>query len=160
AAADAAAETAVVADTGGTSYDVSVIRRGRVPWTRETWIGRPYLGHMTGLPSVDVRSVGAGGGSIASVNAGGLLRGGPDSAGADPGPVCYGLGGSQPTMTDACLVLGYLDPNYFLGGRRRLDLEGAREVIQSQIGDRLDLDVYDAATAIVRVTTDRMVSAI
>ena len=81
---DAAAEMAIVADTGGTSYDVSVVRRGRIPWTRETWIGRPYFGHMTGLPSVDVRSVGAGGGSIARVDGGGLLRVGPESAGADP----------------------------------------------------------------------------
>ena len=106
AAADAAADMAIVADTGGTSYDVSVVRRGRIPWTRETWIGRPYFGHMTGLPSVDVRSVGAGGGSIAHVDSGGLLHVGPESAGADPGPVCYGAGGTRPTLTDACVVLG------------------------------------------------------
>ncbi len=86
---------AIVADTGGTSYDVSVVRRGRIPWTRETWLGRPHFGHMTGLPSVDVRSVGAGGGSIAHVDAGGLLHVGPESAGADPGPVCYGAGGTR-----------------------------------------------------------------
>ena len=160
AAVDAEADTAVVADTGGTSYDVSVVRRGRIPWTRETWLGRPYFGHMTGLPSVDVRSVGAGGGSIAHVDAGGLLHVGPESAGADPGPVCYGAGGTRPTMTDACLVLGYVDPDYFLGGRERLDLDAAREAIATQIGEPLGLAVHDAAAAVVRVATERMVSAI
>ena len=156
----AAADTAVVADTGGTSYDVSVVRRGRIPWTRETWLGRPHFGHMTGLPSVDVRSVGAGGGSIAHVDAGGLLHVGPESAGADPGPVCYGAGGTRPTMTDACLVLGYVDPDYFLGGRERLDLDAARDAIAAQVGEPLGLAVHDAAAAVVRVATERMVSAI
>jgi N-methylhydantoinase A len=157
---DADAAMAVVADTGGTSYDVSVVRRGRIPWTRETWLGRPHFGHMTGLPSVDVRSVGAGGGSIARVDAGGLLHVGPESAGADPGPVCYGTGGTRPTMTDACLVLGYVDPGYFLGGRTRLDREAAREAIATQVGEPLGLDAHDAAAAVVRVATERMVSAI
>jgi N-methylhydantoinase A len=160
AATDAAAQMAIVADTGGTSYDVSVVRRGLIPWTRETWIGHPYFGHMTGLPSVDVRSVGAGGGSIARVDSGGLLHVGPDSAGAEPGPVCYGIGGAQPTLTDACVVLGYVDPDYFLGGRTRLDLPQAREAIRAKIGEPLGLDVHEAAAAIVRVATERMVSAI
>ena len=160
AAADADADMAVVADTGGTSYDVSVVRRGRIPWTRETWLGRPHFGHMTGLPSVDVRSVGAGGGSIARVDGGGLLHVGPESAGADPGPVCYGAGGTRPTMTDACLVLGYVDPGYFLGGRARLDLDAARVAIATQLGEPLGLSVHDAAAAVVRVATERMVSAI
>jgi N-methylhydantoinase A len=158
--ADAAADTAVVADTGGTSYDVSVVRHGRIPWTRETWLGRPYFGHMTGLPSVDVRSIGAGGGSIARVDSGGLLCVGPESAGADPGPVCYGRGGTEPTMTDACLVLGFLDPEYFLGGRSRLDLRATRAAIRARIGDALGLDDTQAAAAIVQVATERMVSAI
>jgi N-methylhydantoinase A len=160
AAADAEADMAVVADTGGTSYDVSVVRRGRIPWTRETWLGQPHFGHMTGLPSVDVRSVGAGGGSIAHVDAGGLLHVGPESAGADPGPVSYGGGGTRPTMTDACLVLGYVDPEYFLGGRERLDLDAAREAIAAQVGEPLGLGVHEAAAAVVRVATERMVSAI
>lgn len=160
AGADADAAMAVVADTGGTSYDVSVVRRGRIPWTRETWLGRPYFGHMTGLPSVDVRSVGAGGGSIAHVDAGGLLHVGPESAGADPGPVCYASGGTRPTMTDACVVLGYVDPAYFLGGRARLDVDAAREAIRAQVGDPLGLDAHEAAAAIVRLATERMVSAI
>jgi N-methylhydantoinase A len=160
ASSDAAADMAIVADTGGTSYDVSVVRRGRIPWTRETWLGRPYFGHMTGLPSVDVRSVGAGGGSIAHVDSGGLLHVGPESAGADPGPVSYAAGGTRPTLTDACVVLGYIDPGYFLGGRARLDVGAAREAIRAQIAGPLGLDELEAAAAIVRLATERMVSAI
>jgi N-methylhydantoinase A len=157
---DAEADTAIVADTGGTSYDVSVVRRGHIPWTRETWLGRPYFGHMTGLPSVDVRSIGAGGGSIAYVDAGGLLHVGPESAGAEPGPVCYGIGGDRPTMTDACVALGYVDPDYFLGGRAQLDVDAAREAIRAQVGEPLGLNPDEAAAAIVRLATERMVSAI
>ncbi len=85
----------VVCDTGGTSFDVSLIRGGRPVITRETWLGEPHIGHLTGLASLDVRSVGAGGGSIARIAAGGLLQVGPRSAGSDPGPACYGLGGSN-----------------------------------------------------------------
>jgi N-methylhydantoinase A len=157
---DAAADMAIVADTGGTSYDVSVVRRGHIPWTRETWLGRPYFGHMTGLPSVDVRSVGAGGGSIAHVDSGGLLHVGPESAGADPGPVCYGAGGTRPTLTDACVSLGYIDPGYFLGGRAQLDVKAAQDAIRTQIAEPLELDEHEAAAAIVRLATERMVSAI
>jgi N-methylhydantoinase A len=157
---DAESDMAIVADTGGTSYDVSVVRRGRIPWTRESWIGAPYFGHMTGFPAVDVRSVGSGGGSIAHVDAGGLLHVGPESAGADPGPVCYAQGGERPTTTDACLVLGLLDPAYFLGGRTKLDLDAAREAIRKDVGEPLGLDEQEAAGAILRVATERMVSAI
>ena len=160
AAREAQSETAIVADTGGTSYDVSVVRRGRIPWTRETWIGRPYFGHMTGFPSVDVRSVGAGGGSIAWVDEGRLLHVGPDSAGADPGPACYGRGGDRPTLTDACLTLGILDGEYFLGGRTRLDLEAAAAAVHEHVGSALGLPLLEAAAAILRLATERMVSAI
>ena len=95
AAIDAGTETAIVTDAGGTSYDVSLVRRGRIPRTRETWLGSRFTGHMTGFPSVDVRSIGAGGGSIAWVDDGGHLHVGPQSAGAEPGPACYGRGGTQ-----------------------------------------------------------------
>jgi len=107
---------AIVCDMGGTSFDVSLIRGGYIKFTRETWLGGMFTGHMTGLSSVDVKSIGAGGGSIAWIDPGGLLRVGPDSAGAVPGPSCYGRGGEEPTVTDAALVLGYIDPEYFLGG--------------------------------------------
>ena len=103
---DAKEPNAIIADTGGTTYDVSLVHRGRIPRTRETWIGQPFRGHMTGFPSIDIKSVGAGGGSIARVDSGGILHVGPQSAGADPGPVCYNMGGTEPTLTDAALVLG------------------------------------------------------
>ncbi|MBT7570435.1 MAG: hydantoinase/oxoprolinase family protein [Rhodospirillaceae bacterium] len=151
---------AIVADTGGTTYDVSLVRRGRIPKTRETWIGQPFRGHMTGFPSIDIKSVGAGGGSIARVDDGGILFVGPESAGAAPGPVCYGAGGTLPTLTDACLVLGYLDPDYFLGGTLALDTGAAEAVIQEQIAAPLGLELAAAAAAIVEVATENMVQAI
>lgn len=157
---DAGAETAIVTDAGGTTYDVSLIRDGRIPETRETWLGRPFLGHMTGFASIDVRSVGAGGGSIASVDDAGLLTVGPNSAGSEPGPACYGLGGLLPTLTDACLVLGILDPEHFLGGRMKLLANAARQAVDQCIGRPMDLDTYAAAAAIVDVATETMARAI
>jgi N-methylhydantoinase A len=97
--------TVIIADTGGTTFDVSLVRDGQIPRTRETWIGPVHHGHITGFPSVDVTSIGAGGGSIAWVDEGGLLHVGPHSAGSQPGPACYGRGGVAPTVTDACVVL-------------------------------------------------------
>jgi N-methylhydantoinase A len=160
AARDAAAETAVVADTGGTSYDVSVIRRGRIPRTRESWLGTPYETDLTGFPSVDVKSIGAGGGSIAWVDAGGLLHVGPESAGAVPGPACYGRGGIEPTVTDAALALGYLDADYFLGGAIPLDSEGARTTLERAVARPLEVTVEDAAASVLRLATEHMVRAI
>ena len=157
---DADADLALIADTGGTSYDVSVVRGGEIPWTRETWLGPVDGGHITGFPSVDVRSVGAGGGSIAWIDAGGLLHVGPDSAGADPGPACYGRGGSEATVTDACVVLGFIDPEFFLGGRVKLDADASARAIRERIGKRLGLGDAEAAAAIVRVATEHMVGAI
>ena len=121
----APAQDIVICDTGGTSFDVSVVRDGRVSFTRETWLGEVFTGHITGLSSVDVKNIGAGGGSIAWIDSGGLLRVGPQSAGAEPGPACYGRGGTEPTVTDAAVTLGYLDPEYFLGGRITLDAAAA-----------------------------------
>ena len=157
---DAQSDTAIVTDTGGTSYDVSLVRRGRIPTTRETWLGDLFQGHITGFPSVDVKSIGAGGGSIAWVDDGGLLHIGPQSAGAVPGPICYGRGGTQVTVTDASLVLGYIDPEYFLGGTMALDAESARRGVKDQLADKLGLDVVEAASAVLRLTTEHMVRAI
>lgn len=157
---DTQSPMAIVADTGGTSYDVSVVRRGRIPWTRETWLGEQYFGIMTGFPSIDVRSIGAGGGSIAWIDAGGLLHVGPESAGADPGPASYGQGGTRPTLTDACVVLGIIDPQFFLGGRVRLKPEAAQSAVKTHVAEPLHLDVLEAAAAIVRLATERMVRAI
>ncbi len=157
---DTSAATAVVADTGGTTYDVSLVRDGRIPWTRETWIGTPYVGHMTGFPSVDVRSIGAGGGSIAAVDSGGLLTVGPRSAGAMPGPACYGKGGTDPTVTDCALVLGHLDPTHFLGGAIRLDADAARAAVDRAVAKPLGLTTEAAAASVIAVATENMVQAI
>jgi N-methylhydantoinase A len=160
AARDAASDTAIVADTGGTSYDVSLVRQGRIPWTRETWLGQRFRGHMTGFPSVDVKSIGAGGGSIAWVDAGGLLHCGPESAGSRPGPACYGAGGTAPTVTDCALVLGYIDPAFFLGGAMRLDLEAAHRALESEVAKKLGLGIEPAAAAVLALATEKMVGAI
>jgi N-methylhydantoinase A len=159
-ALDENASTIIVADTGGTTYDVSLVRKGVIPVTRDTWIGPPYSGVMVGFPWVDVRSVGAGGGSIASVDAGRLLQVGPQSAGAVPGPVCYGRGGTQVTVSDASLVLGHLDPAFFLGGQMPLDRAAAESAIARQVAEPLGLDVTRAAAAILAVATENMAQAI
>lgn len=157
---DEGSDTAVIADTGGTTYDVSLVRKGRIPWTRETWIGQPYRGHMTGFPSVDVKSIGAGGGSIAWVDDGGMLHVGPQSAGAVPGPACYGQGGDKPTVTDASLVLGYLDPEFFLGGNMALDLDASRAAIERDVAKPMNLSLEEAAAAVISIATENMVQAI
>jgi N-methylhydantoinase A len=153
-------ENAIVADAGGTSYDVSLVRRGRLPWTREAWIGGEFTGHMTGFPSIDVKSIGAGGGSIAWVDAGRLLHVGPGSAGSQPGPACYGHGSDRPTVTDASLVLGYLDPANFLGGRISLDRKAAERALERHITESLGLDLASSASAVLEVMTEQMVQAI
>ncbi|HWD76587.1 MAG TPA: hydantoinase/oxoprolinase family protein [Solirubrobacteraceae bacterium] len=160
AATEAEADSAIITDAGGTSYDVSLVRRGRIPRTRETWLGPRFTGHMTGFPSVDVRSIGAGGGSIAWVDDGGMLHVGPDSAGAQPGPACYGRGGERPTVTDAALVLGYLDPRTFLAGAMALDTVAAERSIERFVAAPLSLDLHHAAAAVLEVTTEQMVHAI
>ncbi len=157
---DAGSDRAIVTDAGGTTFDVSLIRRGAVPWTRETLVDRAGQLHMTGFPSVDVRSIGAGGGSIGWVDRGGLLHVGPQSAWAAPGPACWGRGGMRPTVTDACLVLGYIDPDYFLGGTLRIARAPADEAIMRDVGGPLGLGVAAAANAIFQLACERMVTAI
>jgi N-methylhydantoinase A len=159
AAAEVGATEVIVCDTGGTSFDVSLVRAGRPVFGRETWLGGRYTGHLTGLSSVDARSIGAGGGSIAWIDAGGLLRVGPQSAGADPGPACYGRGGQQATVTDAALVVGYLDPDNFLGGRMQLDVSAARTVV-GQVATQLGKSVDEAAMGILIIASEHMVEAI
>lgn len=154
------AATAIVADTGGTTYDVGLIRQGEIPVTREMWIGKPMNGHLVGFPAVDMKSVGAGGGSIAWVDAGGMLHVGPQSAGAQPGPACYGRGGTKATVSDAALVLGFIDPDFFLGGSIKLDLAAARDAIGRDVAGPLGFDVERAAAAIIELVTENMVQAI
>jgi len=157
---DAGSDTAIVTDAGGTSYDVSLVRRGTIPWTRETRLGISAYGHMTGFPSVDIRSIGAGGGSIAWVDDGGVLHVGPRSAGAVPGPAAYSRGGTEPTVTDASLVVGYLDPEFFLGGRMRLDREAAADVLGQSIAGPLGMSLEEAASAVLELQVEHMVGAI
>jgi len=151
---------AIVCDVGGTTFDVSVVSDGAIFRTSEAWLGEKFQGHMLGISCVDVRSIGAGGGSIAWVDPGGLLRLGPHSAGANPGPVAYGLGGELPTVTDAATVLGYLDPESFLGGRMTLHVDAAREAIRKHIAEPLGLELHAAASGILRLAAEAMVSAI
>lgn len=146
----------LIADTGGTSFDISLVIDGRIAYTREKWLGPRWYGDMTGLPAVDTRSIGAGGGSIAAVDPGGLLRVGPASAGSDPGPAAYGRGGSEPTVTDAAVVLGYLDPDNFLGGRMRLDVDAARRAIAGRLGAPLGLAPEQCAEAVIVVASEQM----
>lgn len=159
AAAAPDAEVVVVCDMGGTTFDVSLVERGRVRHTREAWLGEPFVGHLTGLSSVAVRSIGAGGGSIAWIDSGGLLRVGPQSVGSDPGPAAYGRGGTLPTVTDACVALGYLNADTFEGGLR-LDRAAAERAIATGVGEPLGLDLLGAAQAVVDVSANHMASAI
>jgi len=149
----------VVVDTGGTTFDVSLVVDGEISIATETWIGERFTGHMLGLPAVDARSVGSGGGSIAWIDDAGLLRIGPHSAGAEPGPACYAKGGLSPTVTDAAVVLGYIDPAYFLGGAMKLDRSAAFSVIDS-LATQLKISVYEAAFSIIAVSNELMINAI
>jgi N-methylhydantoinase A len=150
----------IVCDTGGTTFDVGLVSGGEIGYTAETWIGGRWIGHITGIRAVDVKSVGAGGGSIVWIDPGGLLRVGPQSAGADPGPACYARGGSEPTVTDAAVALGWIDPEYFLGGRLTLDAEAARGTIERRVADLLGMSVEDAAWGAVTIATENIVGAI
>jgi N-methylhydantoinase A len=146
----------VCADMGGTSYDVCLIRGGR-PEIKAGW--NWHHRYLVGLPMVDVQSIGAGGGSIASVIAG-ALQVGPKSAGAEPGPICYGRGGTMATVTDANLLLGYLNPTDFCGGTMQLRTAGVREAMAEQIGKPLGLDAVEAARGIYRLVNANMANAI
>ncbi len=151
-------ETVVVCDMGGTTFDVSLVEKGVVRHTREAWLGEPFVGHLTGLSSVAVTSIGAGGGSIAWIDSGGLLRVGPQSARSTPGPAAYGRGGEEPTVTDACVALGYLDTEGFEGGFT-LDREAAVRAIDSRIAGPLKMDTMQAAQAILDVSANHMATA-
>ncbi len=146
----------ICTDVGGTSFEVAIIENGNILERSHTEIARrPILGSL-----IDVSSIGAGGGSIAWLDHRGGLQVGPHSAGATPGPVCFGGGGEEPTTTDAHLVLGRLDPEYFLGGRMKLDLAGARKAIEEKIAKPLGITVEKAAYGIVTIAETNMANAI
>ena len=146
----------ITCDMGGTSFDVSVIHQGQIAFARDA----EMAGLALKVPMLDIHTVGAGGGSIGWIDAGGALRVGPQSAGADPGPACYGRGGDAPTVTDANLVLGRLSPDTLLGGGMRLNLEAARGAIADQLATPLQLSVEAAAEGVVRVVNATMTAAI
>jgi N-methylhydantoinase A len=157
--AEAAGRDLIVCDTGGTTFDVGLVSAGAVNYSAETWLGGRWIGHITGIRAVDVKSIGAGGGSIVWVDPGGLLRVGPQSAGADPGPACYGQGGTEPTITDAAVVLGWIDPDYFLGGRLPLDAVAAFSAVE-RLAARLGLSVHEGAHAALTIASENIVGAI
>jgi len=145
----------ITTDMGGTSFEASVA------------VGSPMIKndgeiarHKIALPMLDIHTIGAGGGSIGWLDEGGLLRMGPQSAGADPGPACYGKGGTLPATTDANVVLGYLDPNYFAGGKMKLDVAAARRAIETHIAKPMGLSIEEAAAGMYRVACNNMAQGV
>jgi N-methylhydantoinase A len=154
-AAQAGEDKVLTCDLGGTSFDVAHLSAGTPARTQRGEL----MGFWTALPRVDVESVGAGGGSLTWTDERGMLRVGPRSAGASPGPVCYGRGGQQATLTDALLVLGYIDPERFLGGSMKLDAQGALAACV-QLGEKLTLDGVESAWGIREIALAEMVKAV
>jgi len=146
----------ITIDMGGTSFDACLIHKGIPHVTTEGEIG----GYRNALPSLDIVTIGAGGGSIAWVDPSGLLQVGPQSAGASPGPACYGLGGEDPTSTDADLLLGYLDSEYFHGGGMKLDIEAAEKAVKQKVADKLGLGVIEAAEGIYQIINSNMAAGV
>lgn len=155
-AAELGLPRAVTLDMGGTSTDCSTVIDGQVSFTTDFEI---EFGLPIQVPMVDIRTIGAGGGSLAWIDKGGMLRVGPESAGAVPGPACYGFGGARPTVTDANLVLGRLDPARFLGGDMPLDRARA-EAALATVATPLGLGVEDTALAVLRIAVNNMVGAL
>ncbi len=148
-------DNCIVVDMGGTSFEAALVTGSPVV-VNEGTIDR----HRIALPMLAIHTIGAGGGSIGWIDKGGLLRMGPQSAGADPGPVSYGQGGKLPTCTDANLILGYLNPDFFAGGTMQLDMDAARAAIKEHIADPLGMDVESAAAGMFRVTCNNMAQGV
>ena len=162
-------ENVISFDMGGTTAKAGLIENGTPRVTKDYEVGGTAgatehgsrgSGYPIRTPVIDLVEIGAGGGSIAWIDSGGILRVGPHSAGADPGPVCYGQGGTEPTITDANLVLGRLSADYFLGGDMELDVEGARRAIGEKCAERLGMGVMEVALGIVEIANSAMVSAL
>lgn len=146
----------ITVDMGGTSYDVCLIQDSKPEIGVDSWISR----YRIAIPLIDIHTIGAGGGSIAWVDGAGGLRVGPRSAGAEPGPACYGRGGSEPTVTDADLILGYLNADYFLGGEMKLDRVAAVHSVTEKIAKPLGMDPVEAAYGIFTIVNNNMCNAI
>ena len=156
-------------DMGGTTAKAGLIQSGKPGITKDYEVGTAAASSEHGVkasgypirtPVIDLVEIGAGGGSIAWVDQGGVLRVGPQSAGADPGPACYRKGGELPTITDANVVLGRIDPDHFLGGEMKLDIEAARQAIATHCAERLSMDVIEVAHGIVEIANSAMTGAI
>jgi N-methylhydantoinase A len=150
------AGNAIVVDMGGTSFDISIINDWQVPLHREGVIA----GHVFGVPSVAVKTIGAGGGSIARVDSGGFIHVGPESARSVPGPACYGRGGTRPTVTDSNLLRGFLDADNFAGGTMRLSRENAERAVREHVAEPLGMSVLEAASLVGLTVEQNMVAAI
>ncbi len=146
---------AICTDVGGTTFEVGLISNGEVPLETDPVVSQ----YSFRLPKIAVRSIGAGGGSIGWVDAGGVLRVGPQSARSDPGPACYGIGGTEPTLSDADLYLGYFDPDNFLGGKMKLHYDKAEEAL-TKLGKQLGMSAQEVAVGIVRITNAHMADLI
>ena len=149
-------ENIITADAGGTSFDVCVIKAGRPLVANHAMVG----GYKLLLPVLDISTIGAGGGSIASIGKAGVPQVGPQSAGSKPGPICYGQGGEEPTLTDCALVLGIINPKYFLGGNMRLDLEAVEVGLKTKIADPLGVSLVKGAQGILTIAESKMAGAI
>jgi len=156
-------------DMGGTTAKASLIEGGEYTRSMEFQVGGGILtgsrlmtgaGYLLKVPAIDLAEVGAGGGSMIWIDAGGSLQIGPESAGSEPGPVCYGIGGTEPTVTDANVVLGYLNPNYLVGGELKIDAEKSRAVLEEKIAKPLGLDSAHAAYGAHRIAISNMIRAI
>lgn len=147
-------------DMGGTTAKASLVDKGQTRVVTGYYIGGSAVGHPMMLPVVDIVEVGAGGGSIAWIDASGGLKVGPVSAGSSPGPACYGKGGTEPTITDANLVLGRLDANNFLGGQMRLDVEAARQAIVHKVAEPLGFSMEESALGIIKIADAKMSLAV
>ena len=148
----------ITVDIGGTSADISTIPDGviKIKNPRDTYVGT----HPVLTPMIDLSTIGAGGGSIAYIDDGGAFHVGPRSAGADPGPVCYAKGGTDPTVTDAQVVLGRLDVDHFLGGDLTIDPDLARQAIEARLAKPLDMSVEEAALGVIKIINSNMALAI
>ncbi|MCM2312504.1 MAG: hydantoinase/oxoprolinase family protein, partial [Steroidobacteraceae bacterium] len=149
-------ENIITVDMGGTSFDITLTKDGKTNLSKNI----DFLRYRIGTPMIQVETLGAGGGSIAWIDAMGLLNVGPQSAGANPGPVCYMRGGELPTVTDANVVLGYLNPSYLLGGRVKIDGAAARRAIEEKIAKPLGISVEHAARGIFDIVNNNMVNGI
>jgi N-methylhydantoinase A len=149
-------DSCITADMGGTSFDTSLVVKNKCLTSTEGNINR----YRIALPSLDIVTIGAGGGSIGWINTGGLLQMGPQSAGANPGPICYDKGGELPTCTDANLILGYLNPDYFAGGKIKLNLEKTKVSIENGLAKKLNLSLLETAAGMYRIINSNMAQGV